>query len=363
MKKIHVSAPGKLHLLGEHVVVYGKPAIITAVSKRCFVEINVRKNPSTGGKKIEIISTNLKASKIVTEKEIIVKTKDAQVRWETYTKNNDASLLKSITSDPLNFPIIIIGETLKYLKKSLSTGFKLSIKSDIPIGSGMGSSAALSIAIAGAIYLLFNKNLDKEVINEIAYLAEQKKHGLPSGGDNAASCFGGMVWYRKETPDLKIIKTIPFDFSQKLAKNFIAIHTGIPVESTGEMVSAVRTLCQQKPEFVENILSDQEKLTRELLSAIKNENKTEIMRIIKEGEKNLENLGVVSDSAKLFIRAIEEIAGAAKICGAGGKTKGSGMVLAYCLDKKSVKQLATSSKFSHINLSLGAEGLRQEKYE
>ncbi|MDO8583337.1 MAG: mevalonate kinase [bacterium] len=355
MKKINVSAPGKLHLLGEHIVVYNKPAIIAAVSKRCFVEITPQKD-----KKIEVVSTNLKASKIVTEKEIVAKTKDAQSKWETYIKTNDIVLLKSITSDPLDFPIIVIGEALKYLKKTLSSGFKLSIKSDIPIGSGMGSSAAVAVSVAGAIYLLFNKTFDKEIVNEIAYLAEQKKHGLPSGGDNAASCFGGMVWYRKETPDLKIIKPIPFPFPQKLAKNFVAIHTGTPSESTGEMVSAVRTLNQQKPEFVEEILSGQEKLVRELLSAIKTTGESELVRIIKEGEKNLENLGVVSGLAKSFIRKIEEMGGVAKICGAGGITKGSGMVLAYSKDKKTIEKLAESNKFLHINLSLGVEGLREE---
>ena len=84
------------------------------------------------------------------------------------------------------------------------------------------------------------------------------------------------------------------------------------------------------------------------------------MRIIKSGEKNLENLGVVSDLAKSFIRKIEKLGGVAKICGAGGITKGSGMVLAYCSNKKSVEKLAASNKFAHINLSLGAEGLREE---
>lgn len=358
MKKIHVSAPGKLHLLGEHVVVYGKPAVIAAVSKRCFIEITPRRD-----RKIEIISTSLKAGKIVTEKEIIAKTKDAQVKWETYVKTNNISLLKSITSDPLDFSMIIIGEALKYLKKKFSTGIKLSVKSEIPIGSGMGSSAAFSVAIAGGIYLLFNKNFNKEVINEIAYLSEQKKHGLPSGGDNAACCFGGLIWYRKETPDLKIVKPIPFSFPQKLSKNFVAIHTGTPSESTGEMVSAVRSLYQQKPEFVENILSSQEKLVREILSVIKSGNELELIRIIKRGEKNLENLGVVSALAKLFIQAIEKMGGMAKICGAGGKTKGSGMVLAYCANKKNVQKLAALNKFTHINLSLGVEGLREEKSE
>lgn len=357
MRLVRVSAPGKLHLLGEHAVVYGKPAIIAAVNKRCFVEITPRKD-----KKIEIISSNLKIIKIVTEKEIFAKTKDAQVKWEAYIKTNDISFLKSITSDLLDFPIIGIGETLKYLKKSLSAGITLSIKSDIPIGSGMGSSAAVAVAVVGAIYLLFNKNLDKEIVNEIAYLAEQRKHGLSSGGDNAASCFGGLIWYRKETLDLKIIKPIPFAVPQKLAKNFVVIHTGTPVESTGEMVSAVRALYKKNSEVVDKILSSQEKLTRELISAIKNGDDTLMIRIIKAGERNLERLEVVSDLAKLLIRSVEKIGGVAKICGAGGITKGSGMVLAHCSNKKSVEKLAVSNNFFHTSISLGAEGLREENY-
>jgi len=355
MKSIRVSAPGKLHLLGEHVVVHGKPAIIAAVNNRCFVAIVPRKD-----KKMEIASHNLKRNKITTEKEIIAKTKNAQAKWETYKKNNDIYLLKSITSNPLDFPIIVIGETLKYLKKSLSSSFKLSIKSDIPIGSGMGSSAAVAVSVAGAVYLLFNKTLDKEIVNEIAYLSEQKKHGLPSGGDNAACCFGGLIWYRKETPDLKIIKPIPFAFPQKLAKNFVAIHTGTPDESTGEMVSIVRGLYQTKKYLVEKTLSSQEELVRELLFAIKNANDALMIRIIREGEKNLERLGVVSKSTKKLIKQIEEEGGVAKICGGGGRQHGSGVVLAYHKNPELLKDIAKQRNLYCAHIMLGEEGVRQE---
>lgn len=354
MKSIRVSAPGKLHLLGEHAVVYGKPAIIVAIDKRCFVEITPRKD-----KKIEIASHNLKASKVFAEKEISAKTENAQIRWETYIKNNDIPLLKSITSNPLDFPVIVIGETLKYFKKSLPFGFRLSIKSDILIGCGMGSSAALAVSIAGAISLLFTKKLNKEAINEIAFLSEQKKHGFPSGGDNSASCFGGMIWYRRETPELKIIKPISIALSQKLAKNFVAIFTGTPAESTGEMVSAVKALYKKNPEFVEKILSSQEKLTRELLSAIGNGEDTLMIRIIRVGEKNLESLGVVSDFAKSIIRTIEKNGWAAKICGAGGKTKGSGIVLAYHKNPRILKQISSSFKLTQSKIMLGAEGIKE----
>lgn len=355
MKKIKVSAPGKLHLLGEHVVVYGKPAIITAVGKRCFVEITPRKD-----KKIEIASSNLKASKIVTEREIIKKTKDAQTKWETYIKTNNIALLKSITSDPLDFAIIAIGEALKYLKKTLPSGFKLLIRSDIPIGSGMGSSAAISVSIAGAIYLLFNKKIDKEIINEIAYSAEQKKHGMPSGGDNAAVCFGGLVWFRRETPDVKVIQQVPFSVPKSIGKNFVIIDTGRPKESTGEMVAMVRSLREGNRQMVDSVLDDQERLTRELLSAIKTGDDTLIIYIIKAGEKNLEALGVVSDFVKEIVREIEKVGGAAKICGGGGVKKGTGVLLIYHANKPQIKTIANSYKLPFLQVPLGVEGLREE---
>ena len=360
MKKIKVSAPGKLHLLGEHVVVYGKPAMITAVDKRCFVEIYPRKNTPAGEKKIEISSSNLKVSKIVSEKEIIAKTKDAQAKWETYIKTNDIALLKSITSDSLDFTIIVIGEALKCLKKSLSGGFKLSIKSDIPIGSGMGSSAAVAVSVAGAIYLLFHKALDKAIVNEIAYSAEQKKHGMPSGGDNSASCFGGLVWYRKEAAELKIIQPISFSLSKKLASNFSIIQTGTPNETTGEMVGMVRALYQKDTVNIDSIFTSQEKLVKELLPAIKNENESELIRIIKEGERNLEVLGVVSDFAKSIIKKIEKLGGAAKICGGGGVKKGTGVLLIYHANKNQIRAIANSYKLPYLQVSLGVGGLREE---
>ena len=60
MRKILVSAPGKIHLLGEHVVVYGKPAFIAAINKRVFVEIEPVRN-----KKIEIIIKDKQEDKLI----------------------------------------------------------------------------------------------------------------------------------------------------------------------------------------------------------------------------------------------------------------------------------------------------------
>ncbi|HSW97845.1 MAG TPA: hypothetical protein VLF89_08520, partial [Candidatus Saccharimonadales bacterium] len=161
-KQIHVSAPGKLSLLGEHIVVYGKPAIIASVEKRCQVKIENREDNI-----VEIISKKLDTAIKITGEEIIKQTKQAQQQWETFAKTNDVAILKEITKNPLDYPIIIIGETLLFYKRELPMGFTVTIESEVPIGSGMGSSASLAVAIAQAVSLFLEQPFKKEDINTI----------------------------------------------------------------------------------------------------------------------------------------------------------------------------------------------------
>src|SRR3989344_8346601 len=141
MSSIKISAPGKLHLLGEHAVVYNKPAILAAVDKRCFVEINPRKD-----KKIKISSEDYKTSTLHNIEEVFEKFEKAQKDWETYNKSNDTLLLKSITKGFLDYSQIIIGQFLNFYKLKSIRGFDLSIDSQVPIGCGMGSSGALAVS-------------------------------------------------------------------------------------------------------------------------------------------------------------------------------------------------------------------------
>lgn len=355
MNNIIVSAPGKLHLLGEHAVVYGKPAILASVAKRCQITLSPRTD-----KKIEIISQTIQKSIILSKEEIRKQTDHAQKQWELFAKTNNPKLLQNITANPLDYPILCIGETIAFYKKQLEQGFTLTIESEIPIGSGMGSSASLAVAIAQGVSLFVRQSLDKEHIKDIAFLAEQKKHGFPSGGDISACFYGDLVWYRKETPDLKIIQPIPFTLSEIVSKNFSTIFTGVPYESTGEMVSSVRSLYQEKQKATDAIFNEQEQLTRDLLTVLKNEQHEEIINIIREGEKNLEKLGVVSKYVQTIIRKIEKSGGAAKICGGGGKTKGTGTVLIYHTDKEKLKKILEKENFEVCDIMLGDEGIRIE---
>lgn len=349
MKRFKVSAPGKLHLLGEHAVVYNKPAILVAVDKRCYVEIEERLD-----EKIKIVSKDFNEEIEIYFDDLKSKFKKSQEAWDKYSENNDTSLLKSITKSPLDFPEIIIGQFFDYYKLNSLNGFDLVIKSEIPVGCGMGSSGALSTVVVGALSLFFDKRWDKKIINEIAFLAEQKKHGRPSGGDNSTSCFGGLVRFKKDEG----IKSLDFGISEKLSKNFYILNTGTPTESTGEMVSLVRSKFEQDQRFVQDIMDDQERLVNKLYVSLEKNDSNELKEIIENGESNLEKLGVVSEYVKEIIREIESSGGVAKICGGGGITRSTGIILIYHENLHLLIKMLQSHDLNPIQLNLGVEGLR-----
>ncbi len=352
MKNIKVSAPGKLHLLGEHAIVYNKPAILTAVSKRCYVSVFPRKD-----KNINVSSKNFNKDLTLSFDKVVKKFEKAQNDWDKYDKENDIPLLKSITKDPLDYPFIIIGQFIKHYGLKSLPGFDLLIDSEVPVGAGMGSSGALSVSVIGALSLFTGKNLDKKTINEIAFLCEKKKHGKPSGGDNSTSCYGGLVWFKKDDG----IKPMEMKMSEDITKNFYIINTGTPTESTGEMVSNVRKLVEENELLTKEIFDRQEELVKDLRLAIEKNIPRQIPGIIKRGEKNLEKIGVVSDYVKKIIRDIEKSGGAAKICGAGGTMKATGIILIYHTDLQKLKEVLKSHQLDPSQVTLGVEGLREEK--
>lgn len=304
-RNITVSAPAKIHLLGEHAVVYGKPALLAAVDLRVAVTISKGSNDHFLKKPIE-------------------------------------SIVK------------------KHLQIKKLPQYQLSISSKIPLGAGLGSSAATAAAYIGALLTYLRVEWNLELINQLTYQAEKVWHGNPSGADNSTVVFGGLIWYRKETENLKLIQQLPFSVPHKLAKNFVLINTGTPKETTKNMVNKVLALYQKKPSLVNRFLENQEQLTKELLEALEQKNERKLMSIIKMGENQLESIGVVSKSVASIIREIESSHGAAKICGGGGKKGPTGILLYYHPTPSILQQIAKSYNLGYFKTTLGVEGLRNE---
>ena len=288
---IKVSAPAKVHLLGEWAVVWGKPALLTTVDLRLTVTIA-----------------------------------------DTSKAGSDSFEVRKIIE-----PII-----KKELKIKKIPSYKLEISSQIPIGAGLGSSAAVSAAYIGALLTLLKIKWDKPLINELAYEAEKVFHGNPSGADNSTIVYGGL--------------SIP----SKLAKKFVLINTGTPKETTKQMITKITTLFDKKPQLKNHFLQSQEQLVRELLPVIKNADEKELIRIIRAGEKNLESIGVCSPTVAKIIRKIEAAGGAAKICGAGAADGPTGVLLCYHQNRKTIEKMASKNKLNYFSVKLGVEGIRYE---
>jgi len=306
---ISVSAPGKIHLLGEHTVVYGKPALLAAVGLRITVTIC---HPRGGLR---------------------------------FAPQDNINKLKKIIEPIVN----------KKLDLKTIPPYEISIISDIPVGAGLGSSAAVSVAYITALLIFLKVKWDLNLINNLAYEAEKIFHGNPSGGDNTTVVYGGLISYTKGKP----IQPLSLSITPKLAKNFVLINTGKPQETTKEMVEIVRVKREAERVKFQKIFDNQEKLVKELLFVIKTANEKDFIRIIREGEKNLERIGVVSHYVKSIIKQIEKSGGAGKICGGGGKTKGTGILLCYHPKKTVIEKIAKSLNLPYFSVALGVEGLKR----
>ena len=284
MKSIRYSAPGKVILSGEHAVVYGKPALICAIDKR-------------------LIMTFTPAGK-------------------TEYKDAIVPLLEKAVKEFLK---------KKEIKRK-DIKYTYSIESTIPIGRGLGSSAAYCAVIsAGLLELYTGKEWSKEEINICAYQMEKYFHKNSSGVDTSTSIMGGLIYYRKEFEFLKTISSLSIKLPKRFIDSLILIDTGKPKETTGEMVQKVGKLFNVNGEKIEYILNDIEKTTKRLIISIMKEDAAFFKENIRRNEELLEKIGVVSLSSKKLLADLSAM-GTGKITGGGGYKQSSGYILFFAGD-------------------------------
>jgi len=309
---ITVSVPSKIHLLGEHAVVYGKPALLASINKRIFVTVSKTKK-----KKVD---------------------------------NPSLEELKKVIEHAIK----------KKYRISKIHPYTISISSHIPIGSGLGSSAALSAALTFALLTFLGIHADKTTIFGIAYEGESFFHGNSSGGDVAIVIEGGLLWYRKDFEFLKTFTPLPFKPHKNIGQ-FILINSGKPKESTKDMVEKVSQLKVISSRKTQALFDSQEELTKQMVISLRDGDEDSLIECIKLGELNLEKLGVVGEKAQSLVRMIEKLEGAAKITGGGGFKEGSGMILVYHKDMERLLVYAKQKNLEVLKIQIGSEGLRKDE--
>ena len=153
------SACGKIILLGEHAVVYGRPAIALPIP--LAVESLVRK----GGNGIDLVIP----------------------RWGLEQK------VKAGSGQGLSGILYYILEQLQLDKE----GMTIEVIPHVPRAMGLGGSSALAVAIIRAVDTAFELSLSNERINRLAYECEKAAHGTPSGIDNTIATYGTPLLYQR----------------------------------------------------------------------------------------------------------------------------------------------------------------------
>lgn len=113
------------------------------------------------------------------------------------------------------------------------------LASTIPPGAGLGSSAAVTVALVRALYHFFGFPLDPMILQDIATQAECMVHGASSGIDPAAVSATGPIAFRKG----EVARPIPLSGPMEL----IVADSG-ERSATGPMVAAVRQRIESDPE-------------------------------------------------------------------------------------------------------------------
>lgn len=172
MPTFTATAPGKIILFGEHAVVYGQPALAVPVAKvraRAIVVGDVGRE--LGGLHVAAPDINL-----------------------------DALLTTLPPGNPIRKAVMTVLEALSVPELLPST---LTVTSSIPIASGLGSGAAVSVAIIRALSAFLGHRLGNERVSALAYQVEKIHHGTPSGIDNTVVAYEKPVYFvRPSSPAL-----------------------------------------------------------------------------------------------------------------------------------------------------------------
>jgi mevalonate kinase len=260
---ISYSAPGKIYLFGEHAVVYGETAIACAVELRTRVRAEISDSVA--------IQSQIGRTGIDFEKHPYISSVVEKIREFVPVK-----------------------------------GVFLDIDSDIPVGSGLGSSAAVTIASIGALNELFGCGFSLNEIAKLGHEIEIEVQGAASPTDTYVSTFGGVV----TIPDRRKLRTPEC--------GIVIGDTGV-FSSTKELVANVRKLRESYPELIEPLMASIGRISIIGESLVFAGDYTSIGRLMNVNQGLLDALGVnILELSKLIYSARGAGAFGAKITGAGG---------------------------------------------
>ena len=299
---VHGRAAGKVILLGEHAVVYGRHALALPVA--AAVSASVRE--CTGKMRIE------------------------------FRELKDGRALSPTPPQGLSELVYLIVRQLGLQGRQ----FDVRVTSNIPRASGLGSSAAAAVALIRAFDNVHALGMSNDAINRLAFECEKLAHGDPSGVDNTVATYGEAVLYCKaQAPPMKVLTL------HELPPLVIA--TSGKQASTREQVEAVRRRHARTPDHYDAIFDEIDALTNEGAGALVRRDYRELGMLMNLCHGLLNAMEVSTPELERMVDiARRNGAAGAKLTGAGG----GGSIVALCAEEKDrIEQALRDAGYCIVN--------------
>ena len=354
------TAGGKVIISGEHSVVYGKPAIAFSIDKKTNMELKGYKSTSSSNEFAVLNLEDLKMKITITKSELIDYLNKKIVldyKNENKYKSHLIHVITIVCNKIIEFGIANIGIIKTYINNNF---FVVKIISEIPVGFGLGSSAAYNICIINGICNLIN-NLngggpfkDEEII-QLANEGEKIFHnGTPSGIDVSCSLKGGIILFNNKKP-----KNINISHNNFFMKNinFLLINTNIK-RNGGEFIKIVSDFKEKNTPLFHQTILDIEKVANYIINLLSKENSDEndcniFFELIKKNQELLRKICVSNDRIDEIINILEKNNFVGKISGAGG----GGFIISFCLKERfsDLIKLLNENNLGYMNIKLSKE--------
>ncbi len=322
MRKITVSAPGKLMLFGEHAVVYGRPCLVTAVGQRMKATVELTDEP-------------------------IFQLEAPDVKVTNYKKAIEDCGVGEILKGAKFVEVAVKNFLDKY---PFGGGVKVETESEFSSEFGFGSSSASTVCVVKALAELTGAKLDQKAIFDLSYKTVLDIQGKGSGFDVAAAVYGGTLYYI--TPG-KVIEVLQID-----SLPLIVGYSGIKFD-TVSLINEVSKKADKYPKVIEDVYSQIEYLVEQAKVALLNKDWETLGELMNFNEGYLSILGVEGKKlAEMIYSARENGAYGAKLSGSG---IGDCMIAIVSADtNQAVKDGITKAGGKVIDVETNAEGVRVE---
>ncbi|EKE00771.1 MAG: hypothetical protein ACD_21C00280G0002 [uncultured bacterium] len=324
---ITACAPGKIILSGEHAVVYGKPALAVAVDR--FAQTTISHRP---GDKIQFEYMHDKLNHALTLHELQNLKIKIDQRYRGFIAGKCS--IKEVMHNPLEliqYAFVYLAEDLAL---SIKNGLNIQVQLNLPVGCGMGASAAVILSLMHALVSHLGYPLPADKYLYHGREIENLQHGKSSGLDLFLSLHGGCYFFVDGNTSKREVPNIPL----------VLVNTGKPQNSTGECVTAIANHFQAS-----DIADEFTEVTMVMDLALQQKNLAAVQQCIRENHELLKYVGVVPDKVAKFIAAVEELGNAAKISGAGA-VSGDNAGIVLVVGEKSILDIAAEYGYEVLTI-------------